>query len=234
VTSYYEPGQAFTAETYYNPDYTAPAPVAVAAAEEPAAAPVAGVTSYYEPGQAFTAETYYNPDYTAPVAVAAAEPVAAAVPGVTSYYEPGQPFTGETYYNPDYQATGAAPASAVADCQSAVTAAVKAGDIRFRTASAKIADESRAALDRLVEAVKACPGVKLRIEGHTDSDGSNERNQALSENRANAVAEYLSEAGIDSKRLEAVGFGEDKPIATNDTPEGKAQNRRIELIVEKL
>ncbi|RKX27420.1 MAG: hypothetical protein DRP45_01065 [Candidatus Zixiibacteriota bacterium] len=75
------------------------------------------------------------------------------------------------------------------------------------------------------------PDLRLSIEGHTDSDGSDENNQALSQNRAKAVVDYLSQKyGIESGRLEAKGWGESKPIDTNDSPEGKANNRRVELV----
>jgi outer membrane protein OmpA-like peptidoglycan-associated protein len=241
------------------PVAVAVAPVAAAPAP---AVPTPGVTTFFAPSKPFTAETFYNPDYkvaavVAPVVVAAAPPVAVAVapvatapapaaqtPGVTTLFAPSKPFTAETYYNPDYKVAAvvtpaptpvaAAPVATIANCQSAVSAAVKTGDIRFQTARATLADSSRAALDRLASAIKMCPGVRLKIEGHTDSEGTNENNQTLSESRAKAVAQYLSAAGIDSNRVTSIGYGEDKPIASNDTAEGKAKNRRIELIVEKL
>jgi outer membrane protein OmpA-like peptidoglycan-associated protein len=75
------------------------------------------------------------------------------------------------------------------------------------------------------------PELRLSIEGHTDSDGSDEHNTSLSHNRANSVRDYLiSTYDIDPNRLEAKGWGQSQPIDTNDTPEGKANNRRVELI----
>ena len=71
------------------------------------------------------------------------------------------------------------------------------------------------------------------IEGHCDSDGSNELNQTLSENRAAAVKNYLIENGIATDRLRSTGFGETKPIATNKTAKGKAMNRRVEISLIK-
>ena len=71
----------------------------------------------------------------------------------------------------------------------------------------------------------------LAIEGHTDSDGEEAFNQDLSERRAAAVRAYLTgERGIQASRLESAGFGESKPVAENATPEGKQQNRRVELV----
>lgn len=79
--------------------------------------------------------------------------------------------------------------------------------------------------------LKAHPDLKLLIEGHTDNTGSAEINQSLSEKRAEAVKAYLvSTFGIDASRLEAKGFGASKPVASNDTPEGRQQNRRVELV----
>ena len=75
------------------------------------------------------------------------------------------------------------------------------------------------------------PELRLSIEGHTDSDGSDDHNLELSQKRANSVRDYLiSTYSISPDRLEAKGWGESKPIDTNDTPEGKANNRRVELV----
>jgi OOP family OmpA-OmpF porin len=70
---------------------------------------------------------------------------------------------------------------------------------------------------------------KVRIEGHTDGDGSAKYNKKLSQKRANAVRDFIVKLGIDESRLEAVGYGEDRPVASNDTDEGKEQNRRVEF-----
>jgi outer membrane protein OmpA-like peptidoglycan-associated protein len=78
------------------------------------------------------------------------------------------------------------------------------------------------------------PTMKIELSGHTDSDGSDTYNQKLSENRAKAVVDYLVKRGIKAERMVAVGYGESKPIDTNETPEGKQNNRRTELkILEK-
>jgi OOP family OmpA-OmpF porin len=73
------------------------------------------------------------------------------------------------------------------------------------------------------------PGVKVQINAHTDDQGSDLYNNKLSENRAKSVIDYLALKGIVKERLKSVGFGEKKPIATNETEEGRAQNRRVEF-----
>ena len=77
--------------------------------------------------------------------------------------------------------------------------------------------------------LKEYPSSKFSIEGHTDSDGKDTLNQKLSEDRAAAVKNYLIENGVDAGRLTSVGYGETKPIASNKTKTGKAQNRRVEV-----
>jgi outer membrane protein OmpA-like peptidoglycan-associated protein len=72
--------------------------------------------------------------------------------------------------------------------------------------------------------------LKLAIEGHTDNVGDATANQGLSEKRAAAVKAFLVAQGIDESRLKSAGFGASKPVASNDTPEGKQQNRRVELV----
>jgi OmpA-OmpF porin, OOP family len=86
-----------------------------------------------------------------------------------------------------------------------------------------------ASLDAIKEILKNYPNAKFSIEGHTDSDGSDKLNQKLSEDRANAVRNVLIEKGVNAENLTAVGFGESKPIASNKTAAGKAENRRTEV-----
>ena len=103
-------------------------------------------------------------------------------------------------------------------------------DLHFKTGSAVIEKSSYPILDQLVEYMNN-KGKSIEIGGHTDSDGSDESNQKLSQNRAKAVKDYLVTKGIDKSRISAKGYGESKPIASNDTDAGKAQNRRTEVKV---
>jgi outer membrane protein OmpA-like peptidoglycan-associated protein len=86
-------------------------------------------------------------------------------------------------------------------------------------------------LTKLVEILNRYPDTDIQIIGHTDSKGSDEYNQGLSERRANAVVNYLRGNNINSSRLSAVGKGETDPIATNDTEDDRAQNRRVEFVI---
>ncbi len=88
-------------------------------------------------------------------------------------------------------------------------------------------------LDETVHVFKKNPGVRVEIDGHTDSDGSDEHNLGLSQRRAEAVRQYLVGHGVAADRLTSKGFGESKPVASNETAEGKALNRRVELNVLK-
>jgi outer membrane protein OmpA-like peptidoglycan-associated protein len=100
--------------------------------------------------------------------------------------------------------------------------------ILFESGSATLDPESNPRLDRVVEYMTHRPHVRIRITGHTDNVGDPRRNQALSETRAEAVRSYLVAHGVDGGRVEAVGLGDAQPVATNDTEEGRARNRRIE------
>jgi outer membrane protein OmpA-like peptidoglycan-associated protein len=86
-------------------------------------------------------------------------------------------------------------------------------------------------LDEALKTLNQYPDMKISVEGHTDSVGSDAYNQRLSERRAATVVSYLESKGIASSRLTSRGFGESKPIADNKTAEGRAENRRVELIV---
>lgn len=101
----------------------------------------------------------------------------------------------------------------------------------FATDKAVIHESSHDEMNELANLMRDDEGLLLRVEGHTDSRGSDEYNQKLSEDRANAVKEYLVEKGIDASRITTVGYGESQPIASNDTQTGLDRNRRVELIV---
>jgi len=87
-------------------------------------------------------------------------------------------------------------------------------------------------VDEAVKVMKANPSLRVSVEGHTDSIGSDAYNQRLSERRAKAVRDYMVEQGIDTDRITTHGWGEAKPVATNKTEEGRAQNRRVEIIAQ--
>ena len=100
---------------------------------------------------------------------------------------------------------------------------------QFQVGSSEIRPSSYPALNEIADVLEKNPSVKLEVAGHTDSTGSAALNQRLSEQRAQAVLEYLVSKGIDRDRLSAKGYGLTKPIATNATPQGRAKNRRVEL-----
>lgn len=107
--------------------------------------------------------------------------------------------------------------------------------IVFETGSDKIKPESDAALNHIKQFLDAKTYITLlRIEGHSDNSNNAATNQLLTEKRALAVVKWLVAKGIDCKRLIAVGFGDTKPVAVNSTPEGKAQNRRMEVRMAML
>ncbi len=108
---------------------------------------------------------------------------------------------------------------------------VTMADILFDFGKFDLRPAAREALAKLSGIVLAHPGLKLAVEGHTDNVGSEEFNQTLSEKRAEAVRGYLVQQGLDADFVTAMGFGKARPVASNDTPTGRQQNRRVELIV---
>lgn len=102
--------------------------------------------------------------------------------------------------------------------------------IRFETGKATLRPESMGVINKIYAMMKDHPGIRLSIEGHTDNVGDAEFNQKLSEERAAAVRDQLVKMGIAADRLTTKGFGETRPIDTNDTPEGRANNRRVEFV----
>jgi OOP family OmpA-OmpF porin len=105
--------------------------------------------------------------------------------------------------------------------------------VKFEHGSAEISEESYSLLDQVALTMKANPEVKkIRVEGHTDDTGPSDTNQELSEARANAVRDYLVRKGVDSRRLSAKGYGEDRPLEAGTSDAIRAKNRRVEFVVE--
>jgi outer membrane protein OmpA-like peptidoglycan-associated protein len=108
------------------------------------------------------------------------------------------------------------------------------GDVIFDTGNARLRPEAQAALEKVAIVLAQFPGASVEINGHTDSKGGEEMNLELSGKRAVAVAEFLKKrAELAGLNFTTNGFGEGKPIASNDTAEGRQQNRRVEIVVEK-
>jgi outer membrane protein OmpA-like peptidoglycan-associated protein len=105
--------------------------------------------------------------------------------------------------------------------------------LNFETGTAALTPASNPTVDSMASILRAYPAVTVRLEGYTDDQGDLEPNQALSEARARRVADMLIARGVDVARIETVGYGETRPVASNDTEAGRAQNRRIELVVTR-
>lgn len=114
-----------------------------------------------------------------------------------------------------------------------VGATMRLSNIFFEYNKSEIQDESEDELDRLFEFLKSNPAITIEISGHTDASGSAEYNLELSKKRADAVKNYLVKKGVSSDRLVSKGYGKAKPVASNTTEEGKAQNRRVEFTILK-
>lgn len=118
-------------------------------------------------------------------------------------------------------------------CQELIDGVLSRNTILFETGEARILEASFGLLDQLAYVAGRCPNARIEIAGHTDSVGEEDENQRLSEARARAIVDYLVAAGVARDRLTATGYGETRPIASNDTEEGRALNRRIEFNVEE-
>jgi len=105
------------------------------------------------------------------------------------------------------------------------------GDVLFDTGAATLKPGAATTIDRLAQFMRDYPERAVRIEGHTDAIGSDDANLGLSERRAQAVREALLARGLDEARIATLGLGEARPIAGNDTPGGRQQNRRVEIVV---
>ncbi len=138
---------------------------------------------------------------------------------------------------PTKQATPVESDPVVASCQTRLNDTIQNQQILFETNQAVIKQESLPVVDALVKVMLDCNAAisqrGIRIGGHTDSVGNDAYNQALSQRRASAVKDYLVSAGVEGRLVESVGFGESEPVASNDTEEGRALNRRISFEIKR-
>ncbi|WP_420005043.1 OmpA family protein [Arenibacterium sp. LLYu02] len=104
-------------------------------------------------------------------------------------------------------------------------------DLTFATDSATVSSAVRSDLRKVAGSLQRYPGSIVQVIGHTDSDGAAAYNYSLSERRANAVADEIAAGGVSYDRMRIIGRGEDQPVASNLTPEGKARNRRVEIVI---
>lgn len=116
-------------------------------------------------------------------------------------------------------------------CEEALKAAASTGVVRFERARAELDRASLPMLDKVARVGRACPKATIDISGHTDDEGTPERNANLAERRARAVAQYLVRGGFSASRIKAEGYGETRPAVPNDTPQHMAINRRSEFVV---
>lgn len=117
------------------------------------------------------------------------------------------------------------------ECETRFSVISTTGAIYFRTGSAELDPRSDPLLDSVADITNRCPGVRVEIDGYTDSVGSPESNRRLSEGRARSVADFLIRRGVVPDRITARGYGEEHPVAPNDTEVGRSRNRRIEFRV---
>lgn len=107
-------------------------------------------------------------------------------------------------------------------------------DLLFPLNSSYLTDQAKTEIDKLVSLLTDYPGASLIVDGHTDATGTEQYNQWLSEKRAESVKDYAVEKGLDAGKISINGYGQSKPVAPNNTAEGRQQNRRVEVtIVER-
>ena len=247
----------WAAEATMNPDYKPAEDSAPPASEEAAPAPAAPVASP-EPEAAkevppWAAEATMNPDYEAAKKAAeeaatkaaaeeeaakkaaeeeAAKKAAEEEAAKKAAEEEAAKKAAEEAEAKRKADEEAARQAAIESCRDALNGATISGSIRFAFNSSDIKAKIHSELGKIAAIAKDCPpNVTITVSGHTDNSGTAEANQQLSEHRAQAVVDYLVKAGVPSSKLKATGFGQEKPIADNDTAEGRAKNRRIEFSV---
>ncbi len=121
---------------------------------------------------------------------------------------------------------------AIENCKPKPVEIISLKGVNFKHDSAELTPESTAILDNAVATLTRRSDIKVEVAAHTDSDGKDTYNLALSDRRAASVRNYLASHGIDEGRMASRGYGESQPVASNSTQEGKAQNRRVELRVQ--
>jgi outer membrane protein OmpA-like peptidoglycan-associated protein len=104
-------------------------------------------------------------------------------------------------------------------------------DVLFDTGRYTLKPSTQLSLAKVSGILQAYPGLKVQVEGYTDSVGSDQYNQKLSENRADAVRDFLITQGVQTDNITATGYGKSKPVADNTTAQGRSQNRRVNLVV---
>lgn len=107
------------------------------------------------------------------------------------------------------------------------------GGLLFAPGQSELSSDARRALEQVAQALNTIPEQRLVVEGHTDAKGAEDANYDLSVLRANAVRDFLTTRGIDRNRIEIVGYGEARPVASNASSEGRATNRRVEIVVQR-
>ncbi len=111
---------------------------------------------------------------------------------------------------------------------------VSVKNVNFRSGSAELEPYELTRLEPVLNTLRKHPNTRVHIEGHTDSDGTQTYNQQLSENRAKNVAFHLMDNGITRNRIQTYGYGEERPIASNATIEGKRENRRVTFLISEI
>lgn len=134
---------------------------------------------------------------------------------------------------PQYPATPPKAQEPPAPPKQEVITLSDAGDVLFEFDKSNLTPAATAALDKQLDKLRAADVVTIKVEGHTDSVGSDAYNQGLSERRAASVVSYLVAHGVQQSKISSEGFGESRPVADNATDEGRAQNRRVELHIDR-
>lgn len=115
----------------------------------------------------------------------------------------------------------------------ALKADISLDNVQFKTGTSVLSSASRSVLDDVAAVLLENQHLQFEVSGHTDNTGNYQNNVNLSANRANSVKQYLVDKGVESNRLSARGYGPDKPVASNDTTNGREMNRRVELVLQK-